>query len=586
MRVTLCYPPVAYATMPYLAPFLLKGYLGEVHGRRADVHDLNIAYHRHVWSGAWATGAAGALAAAGDRGGALIAELLALRGEAAWAALRDDRSFADAARVQAYTRLLREAPLLAERLDRARGHGPPRLPDACGGWRRVLDELERTELGRFLERALARAPYADADVLGLAPAYIEQLAPALLTARLFKRRDPGRVVILGGNALTHYVDEFRRDDGAWADLDYAVPFEGEWELGRLLDRVERGEGPPATNVMHRGRDGIRYRKSLAERPHVEATPDFSDLVHDYPTPRPIYPLLTSKGCYWGKCAFCTHHEGYGQGVRMWGAERVDGTVRGLVDRGAREFYFVDEALPMRTLRRLGAAFAGVEGVAWMAEARVERPLERPDTAQELAASGCRMLISGVESGDQAVVDRMRKGIDLAATARFARQASAAGVRIGWMFFVGFPGETEAQAEQTFRFIAEHADALDLASVGTFSLERGSPAFERPHEVGIAEIEEPGRDYPLGFDYRVADGSPVSQAALRDRLAALRRRHAALTPLFSGVGDRGYGLFLPPGVSSRGTADASPAFTWTSAIAPGEVRLDLQSRRLEVHASKR
>lgn len=497
------YPPRAYPFMPYLAPFLLKGYLRSESRHLATVHDLNIEYHRLLWSDAFGTAAARLLFRAGKAADALLAELLAARGDAAVAALRTPSTYAQIEAVRFHSLLLGEAARLDRLTDQIRGV-PGDLPDAPGAWQPFLDRWLPAWVSGFLHHQVRSGRFDAAGAAGISIAYVEQLAPALLLARFLKQRRPACRVVLGGNGITHFLDEVLTDHSLWTHVDAVVPFEGEVSLLDLLDRWEAGQPMPGANVAHRDGGRIRYEQAFHLRPRVQAEPDFSDLRHLYPTPAPIYPLLTAKGCYWGKCAFCTHHEGYGQGYQPFVDDFVSGALTRLHAAGARHFYFVDEALPPRTVTRLADLFQHLSGAGsgpaprWTAEARMEKPLASAAAADLLKRSGCHLLVNGIESGCQETIDRMAKGIDLARVGSFARECARAGIRTGWMCFIGFPGETEAQARMTFAFIRRHMDLIEYASVGTFKLQRRSPVWADPGRFGVAAIIDPEKPY-VRFD---------------------------------------------------------------------------------------
>jgi hypothetical protein len=548
-NIALVHPPGGYAFMPYLAPYLLKGYLRDAAPRWAvRVHDLNIEHLRHLWTEAYAEPDAAELAAL-PRVLRLEGELVGRFGAAAYEALRTESTFVDPAAVRRHHRVLQ----LAMQLDAGRRHlaGAHNVPRGLGAWGGLIDRWETTPMGRYVRARVDAGLFDDAGVVGVSVPYVEQIAPALLLARCVKQRRPETVVVFGGGAVTHLLREICNDASFWPDVDHVIPFEGEYSLARLLESLDGVGGlrvyRPLDNIVSMRAGEIHYTKDLGGRPRVDAVPDFSELEHAYPTPRPIYPLLTSKGCYWGKCAYCTHHEGYGQGFSRMSDALVHGALDALIEAGARSFYLVDEALPPRELARLAELFGGHRrrgrNVEWLAEARLERNLVRPEAVQHLVDSGCRLLVNGIESGDQVVVDRMRKGIDLELVAEHARLCRDAGIGVGWMFFIGFPGETDEQARATFRFIERHQDTISFAVVGCFALERGAPIWERPDAHGVREILHQDDWYRFNFPSVLADGSPNDTARLDARLEALHDEFDHLRPLFDGAIDRALLFFL-------------------------------------------
>lgn len=578
-----------------MAPYALRRYLRELTPQHeVVVDDLNARYHRHLWNEAYSDEIQREFRAAGMRPAALQAELVERFGPLAFSSLRDAGTYRDAALVRRHHMVLHMA-LTLQLLHTRELCGAARLPAAYGGWTELLDKWRRTLLGRYLERQIADGAFDGCDAVGLSALYMEQVAPSLLLARLLKARSPQLKIIIGGGAITHLLSELRQDRSFFDFIDYAVPFEGEEVLGTLVG----GTDPevPLANVVYVRRGEVYY--AAGERgPVIQSIADYSGLEHLYPTPEPIYSVLTAKDCYWGKCAYCTHHEGYSQGYKPMADTQVVKTLNDLIDTGARAFYFVDEALPPRRLSLLaetfGAAVDRGKAVAWLAESRVERALLNPEAVERLQRSGCRLLVSGIESGSQAISERMQKGIDLELVARHARLCHERGIRVGWMFFIGFPGETATQARETFRFIAANAESLEFAVVGTFSLERGSPIWSAPADFGVRDIVDRKAPYRLSFTAVMADGETRPPGALAQQLDDLHEEFLQLRPLFDGAIDRSLLFFLraaPLRATNETLADQGVLrFEWRSAAERATIhydagRGDLELRRVAATAEK-
>jgi radical SAM superfamily enzyme YgiQ (UPF0313 family) len=90
-------------------------------------------------------------------------------------------------------------------------------------------------------------------------------------------------------------------------------------------------------------------------------------------------------------------------------------------------------------------------MTWNANSRVSLSLE---TMLLMKKAGCRLVIPGYESGNQAVLNSMKKGIRLEQSRDFARNAKKAGLMVHGCFLVGGPGETEQTMEDTFRLALE------------------------------------------------------------------------------------------------------------------------------------
>jgi anaerobic magnesium-protoporphyrin IX monomethyl ester cyclase len=87
-------------------------------------------------------------------------------------------------------------------------------------------------------------------------------------------------------------------------------------------------------------------------------------------------------------------------------------------------------------------------VTWTCEARVNL---RYEIMIMMKRAGCRLLVAGFESGNQCVLDSIKKGTTLAQAQEFAINAKKADLRVHGCFMVGNRGETALTLQQTLAF---------------------------------------------------------------------------------------------------------------------------------------
>jgi radical SAM superfamily enzyme YgiQ (UPF0313 family) len=91
---------------------------------------------------------------------------------------------------------------------------------------------------------------------------------------------------------------------------------------------------------------------------------------------------------------------------------------------------------------------GLTSISWSANSRADVDYE---TMRQMKKAGCRLFCVGVESGDQQILDNIRKGTRLDIIRRFMKDAKRAGIMIHGCFMVGNRGETRETLEKTLRF---------------------------------------------------------------------------------------------------------------------------------------
>src|SRR5205823_8941446 len=83
-----------------------------------------------------------------------------------------------------------------------------------------------------------------------------------------------------------------------------------------------------------------------------------------------------------------------------------------------------------------------------------------DTIKSFKESGLRLFLVGYESGNEDILQRIKKGVTMDEMRRFTRACHRAGVVVHGTFILGLPVETRETIENTIRFAQE----LDVFSI--------------------------------------------------------------------------------------------------------------------------
>ena len=181
---------------------------------------------------------------------------------------------------------------------------------------------------------------------------------------------------------------------------------------------------------------------------------------------PYISLYTGRGCR-SKCTFCLWPQTVGgHRYRTRSVEHVLAEI----ERATRLFpqvkeYFFDDDTFTDDLPRAEAIARGLGrlGVTWSCNAKADVPYA---TLKVLKDNGLRLLLVGYESGSQAILNNVKKGIRLDRAREFTRNAKALGITIHGTFIMGLPGETRDTIEATIRFALEidpHTIQVSLAA---------------------------------------------------------------------------------------------------------------------------
>jgi hopanoid biosynthesis associated radical SAM protein HpnJ len=316
-----------------------------------------------------------------------------------------------------------------------------------------------------------------ADVLPLARQYdlcvmhtsTPSFASDVRVAEALKAENPALLVGMVGAAVAVAPEASLRASSALSfvareEFDFTVQ---EVAQGRPLDRVA----------------GLSYRVNghvahTPPRPVLEdmdalpfVTPVYArDLTVEHYAigylEHPYVSLYTGRGCR-SKCTFCLWPQTVGgHRYRTRSPEHVAEEIA-LATRlfpQVREFFFDDDTftddLPRaeEIARRLGRL-----GVTWSTNAKANVPYR---TMKVMRDNGLRLLLVGYESGNQDILNHVKKGIRLDVARRFTREAKSLGITIHGTFILGLPGETRETIGETIAFardIDPHTIQVSLAA---------------------------------------------------------------------------------------------------------------------------
>jgi anaerobic magnesium-protoporphyrin IX monomethyl ester cyclase len=188
---------------------------------------------------------------------------------------------------------------------------------------------------------------------------------------------------------------------------------------------------------------------------------------------PITTVITSRGCP-NYCIFCDSHTIFGRRFRFRSAENIIAEIEDVIGKyGITQFDFVDDTFTMDKTRVMQFCnmieSKGIK-IKWICNARVNTV--DFDILKRIKACGCVRVDFGVESGDQQVINNVRKGITLEQVRNAMKMSKAVGLKTMGFFMVGNPLDSKETINKTLKFIKE----VDI-DYPTFSLSTPYPGTE-------------------------------------------------------------------------------------------------------------
>lgn len=278
-------------------------------------------------------------------------------------------------------------------------------------------------------------------------------------AGIVKSLVPGVTTVIGGPNAT----SFPKLSLQYGDFDYAVKSEGEETVKELMEAVAGKRLPE--NIP-----GLAYKVNgrvleNENRPFIQDLNSISfparQLVHMdrysdiFSREKGLTTMVASRGCPYN-CSFCDRKNRMG---KIWRSRSPANVIREMqqimAEYGIREFMFFDDNFVIdrdwvfKFCRELEKA--GLD-VLWEIRTRVDTVDEQ--VLKAIKEAGCYRIRFGFESGDNAILKIMKKGITVEQSLECARLCHKVGIEMFGYFILGAPGETEETMERTIELAVE------------------------------------------------------------------------------------------------------------------------------------
>ena len=310
-------------------------------------------------------------------------------------------------------------------------------------------------------------------------------------------------VLVGGTQVTAAPQLVYNDLGA----DFAIVGEGEVTFSELLERLADGKNEKLNDVA-----GIVYKESNGNI-QITQPRDFVADLDSLPFPAwhlmppseyriapilapakgsPVAPIITSRGCPYD-CTFCASNVTWKRKLRMRSPGNVLNEIKLLVEKyGVKEIHISDDTFTTDIKRAVAICDAiyneGID-IPWQCPNGIRVDSLTPELLGKMRRSGCYSIGMGIESGNQEILDRTDKKLNLNRLKSALEDIKKAGIKSYGFFILGLPGDTSKTVEDTINFALEVP--LDRAWFNIFAPYPGSRAFNewlKEKHLDFADID--------------------------------------------------------------------------------------------------
>ncbi len=181
-------------------------------------------------------------------------------------------------------------------------------------------------------------------------------------------------------------------------------------------------------------------------------------IHAYKVPtaigrrNPVGWMETSRGCLCN-CVYC-NKSCFGRTFRAKSPERVAQEFLHMQTLGFKEIHLTDDNFSTNINRAKALCDILIErkiNLPWVPITGLRVDRIDFELLQKMKNSGCYKILFGIESGNQKILNRIKKGITLDKVREAVMLTKKAGMEVAGAFMIGLPGETEETMQDTINF---------------------------------------------------------------------------------------------------------------------------------------
>jgi len=290
---------------------------------------------------------------------------------------------------------------------------------------------------------------------------------AVIAAKELKKLSPETLILLGGHHATILPQEIVKENDCF---DLLVIGEGEltseeilkeykktkWDKKKFLENCDSIKG-----ICFKKKNKVIFTEKRELIEDLDKLPfparDLLPMKKYIPLPnqykrKPVISMVVIRGCPFN-CSFCSNNALFGKRIRAMSPERVIKEIKYVIKKyKAKEISFWDDMMTVNKewmYKFCDLIEENKLDLTWTCYSRVDcvdyKLLKR------MKETGCWNIFFGYESGNQDLLNNIRKGTTLKQIEKINTFCKKLGIEIRASFMLALPGETPELAQQTIDF---------------------------------------------------------------------------------------------------------------------------------------
>lgn len=510
-EVLLIFPPYWCPSHPYLSIPCIQSYL-KLEGIASDVYDLNIKLFNYFISNTFIENILTQYNHKFNSNEIIILNKLIKKVEGCKNELNSSQTFINGKKYSENKRILDFVYDIISRISNFKINRNRLKYFEKIDYKNIDDAMENIEndlIYQSYKKLIDIDSLNNIRLIGISVICEDQLIPSLFLCKFLKSHLKNIDIFLGGSYLSKLIKEVSIIKPIFNYCESIIVDEGEKAVVELAKHIIYGDKIECNNIIFK-EDYTQNNKKKVNVNYCDIEdlpiPCFDGFLNEnYLSPVKILPYYISRKCYWNKCAFCQHDEGYSNKSKVKSFEKIRQELVIYQNQYKVDvIHFIDSAIHPQNIRKICKIIKEEKlKIKWYCYIRAETSFDL-ELLNEMKLCGCIYVNIGIESFSDKVLKAMNKGMKMQNITNIILNTDKAGIWAHLFLINNFPTETKEDKYESILYLNSMREYIHSISMGRFLLMRNTEIINNPSKFNILKIHE-NNTFSSFYDYEKSVG---------------------------------------------------------------------------------
>lgn len=339
-------------------------------------------------------------------------------------------------------------------------------------------------------------------LIGLSSYPGNEIYPIFTLAKILKKKFKNSKIVLGGYQYIYLKEEIKNNPDIFDEFcDFIIIGDGENAIVELMNYISGyTKISKVSNLAYKNSQNKVHINNEVTKVNINklSPANYDDYNFEtYNKSKRTIAMTLSKGCYWGKCKFCSYM--MRNKCEIKGIDKAIEEIKFYINNyKINHINFTDDAIsPQYYYHLSNAIIKNNLNISFSSYAIFDSDFTYK-ILHKLKKAGLKAITWGFETASKHVFDRMEKSGSFENRAQILKTSNKAGIINSVSFIEGLPNEKTQDLIETVKFIYENINYIDIIGFQKFQVRVGSDIAKHPKKYNIEIFKKD--DFSLEYNY--------------------------------------------------------------------------------------